>query len=680
MNNPLLDFSDLPRFEAILPIHVKPAISQLLTEANALIVQLGEDPKEPTWDNFAAPLINGLEPLTRSWGQVSHLHSVVDIPEWREAYNELLPEVSAFFAQVGQNLALYVRYKKLRESAAFTSLSLEQQKVIDNELRDFRLSGAELNEDQKPRFLEIREELARLSAKFSENVQDATNAFSHTIFDEKDLAGLPEDIKSAAQNPVKEGEKTSWSFNLHAPSYMPLMQLAENRALRETMYRASATRAAEFHDGSSKKEWDNSSVIKQLLILRDEEAKMLGFPSFADGSLVSKMANSPAEVIGFLRELGQKARPFAKKDFAELQGFAKDKLNMAKLEAWDLAFSSEKLRQERYDFSEQEVKCYFTEPKVLEGLFSVVSRLFNVTIKPDSAPVWDKDVRFFRIENKKGELLGQFYLDLYARKTKRGGAWMDEARSRKILANGNIQTPIAYLNCNFASPVGAKPALFTHDDVITLFHETGHGLHHLLTQASELYVSGIRGVEWDAVELPSQFMENYCWEWQVIENMSAHVDTGKALPRELFDKMLAAKNFQSGLHMLRQIEFSLFDMQIHGEFDAQNENVMDVLSKVRAEIAVIPTPEWARFPHSFSHIFGGGYSAGYYSYKWAEVLSADVYEAFLEASNPFDEVVGKRYLDEILSVGGSRDAMDSFIAFRGRAPKVDALLKHNGMA
>jgi oligopeptidase A len=457
------------------------------------------------------------------------------------------------------------------------------------------------------------------------------------------------------------------------------MQYADDRELRARMYRAFATRAAEFHDGSSKPEWDNTPVMQRMLELRQEEAKMLGYANFAEVSLAPKMADTPAQVLAFLRELAAKAKPFAARDIAELRTFATGELGIADFQPWDAGYVSEKLLQKRYAFSEQEVKQYFTEPKVLGGLFKVIESLFKVKVRPDAAPAWHEDVRFYRLETPAGDLVGQFYLDLYARETKRGGAWMDEARARRRTVGG-IQKPIAYLNCNFSRPVGDKPATFTHDEVITLFHETGHGLHHLLTRGEELGVSGIHGVEWDAVELPSQFMENYCWEWTVLQGMTAHVDSGAPLPRELFDKMLAAKNFQSGMMAVRQIEFSLFDMLLHSEFDPQGPStVMDLLNTVRREVAVLFPPEWHRFPNSFSHIFGGGYGAGYFSYKWAEVLSADAYAAFEEAGDPFDATVGQRFLDEILAVGGSRPAIESFKAFRGREPSVDALLRHSGM-
>ena len=680
MTNPLLDFTDLPRFDLIQPEHVKPAITQLLADGRALIERLTADSTPATWTDFAGALSAGLEGFGRAWGVVGHLHSVNDVPAWREAYNEMLPEVSRFYTQLGQNLKLFDKYRALQaDFGHFSGLTAEQQKVIRNEIRDFRLGGADLPEDQKPRFQAIMEELSQLSAKFSENLLDATNAFAETVTDEAQLAGLPDYAKDAAREVAQKAGVEGWKFTLHAPSYGPLMQYAENRELRARMYRAYATRAAEIDNGFSKPEWDNGPLMKRILELREEDAKMLGFANFAEVSLYSKMADTPQQVLSFLRDMARKAKPFAKKDMAELLAFAKDELGITDFQPWDAAYVSEKLLQARYAFSEQEVKQYFTEPKVIAGLFKVIESLFTVRVKEDSAPVWHEDVRFYRIETPAGDLVGQFYMDLYARETKRGGAWMDEARSRKRMASG-IQKPIAYLNCNFARPVGGKPATFTHDEVITLFHEAGHGLHHLLTRGEELGVSGIHGVEWDAVELPSQFMENYCWEWAVLQDMTAHVDTGEPLPRTLYDKMLAAKNFQSGMITVRQLEFSIFDMRLHCEFDPKSGlTVMDLIREVRDEVAVLIPPEWHRFPNSFSHIFGGGYAAGYYSYKWAEVLSADAYAAFEEAGNPFDATVGKRYLDEILSRGGSRPALENFKAFRGREPSVDALLRHSGM-
>ena len=681
--NPLLDFSGLPRFDVVIPEYVAPAIAQLLAENRQLIErQLSED-TPATWDAFVQPMIDAGERLGRAWGVVGHLHSVNDVPPWREAYNAMLPEISSYYAELGQNLALFAKYKALAEGPEYPSLSPARKRIIDNELRDFRLSGAELPEAKKPRFKEIQEELSALAAKFSENLLDATNAHAEWVTDEAALAGLPADVRAAARAAAEKDGQPGWKFSLHAPSYIPVLQYADDRGLRERMYRAYATRASEF--GTA--ELDNGPLIDKILALRAEEAAMLGYANFAEVSLEPKMAESPAQVIAFLRDMAAKARPFAEKDVAELRDFARKELGMEILESWDLSWAAEKLKQSRYAFSDDEVKQYFPEPKVLAGLFKVIEGLFSVTIAADSAPVWNPDVRFFRILEGKGgdgRLVGQFYLDLHARETKRGGAWMDEALTRRRVAQG-IQTPVAYLNCNFPAPVGGKPATFSHDDVITLFHECGHGLHHLLTRVDDLPVSGIHGVEWDAVELPSQFMENFCWEWDVLSEMTAHVDTGESLPRPLYDKMIAAKNFQSGLQTLRQIEFGLFDLRLHGEFvPGAGRGFMDLLREVRREVAVLMPPEFNRFPQSFSHIFGGGYAAGYYSYKWAEVLSADAYEAFEEAATrggtTLDAGTGRRFWEEILSVGGSRPALESFKAFRGREPRPDALLRHNGMA
>ena len=686
--NPLLDFAGLPRFDAIVPSDVQPAISQLLDHCRALVARLSSDAVAATWADFAAPLGDGFEQLSRAWGIVGHVHSVNDVPAWRDAYNGMLPEVSRFYAEVGQNVKLFAKYKAIAGSAEYAGLSAAQRRVIENELRDFRLSGAELAEDSKPRFQAISEELAQLSAKFSENLLDTTNAFAELVTDEAELAGLPDDARQAAREAAEQEGKSGWKFTLHMPSYLPVMQYADSRRLRAAMYRAYATRAAEF----GAVELDNTPLIRRILELRREQAQMLGYANFAEVSLVPKMAESVPQVLCFLRDLAVRARPFAEKDVADLRAFARDQLALATMEPWDIGYVSEKLLQARYAFSEQEVKQYFTEDKVLAGLFSVIESLFGVHLKPDCAPVWHEDVRFFRIETPAGDLVGQFYLDLYARPTKRGGAWMDEAIGRRRIrqeslatSSEGIQRPVAYLNCNFSRPIGerdgkARPAIFTHDEVSTLFHETGHGLHHLLTQVDELGVAGIHGVEWDAVELPSQFMENYCWEWRVLEGMTGHIDTGQPLPRALFDKMLAAKNFQSGLQTLRQVEFSLFDLLLHSDYDPAGErSVLELLADVRREVAVLVPPEWHRFPNSFAHIFAGGYGAGYYSYKWAEVLSADCYGAFEDAGNPFDQATGRRFLSEILSVGGSRSAIDSFRAFRGREPQVDALLRHSGM-
>ena len=681
--NPLLDFSGLPRFDAVQPEHVTPAIRQLLEENRALIERLISAETGANWDAFVQPMLDAGERLSRAWGIVGHLHSVNDVPPWREAYNAMLPEVSSFYADLGQNLALFAKYKALAAGSEFPTLSPARRRIIENELRDFRLSGAELPEDKKPRFKEIQEELSALGAKFSENLLDATNAHAEWIESEADLAGLPDDARAAAKAAAEKDGKPGWKFTLQAPSYIPVLQFCDNRELRARMYRAYATRASEF----GKAEWNNGPLIDRLLALRNEEAKMLGYANYAEVSLAAKMADTPAQVAAFQRDMAAKARPFAERDVAELRDFAKRELGMDVLESWDLSWASEKLKQDRYSFSDDEVKQYFPSPSVLSGLFRVIESLFAVSLKPDSAQTWHPSVQFFRIE-RAGKLIGQFYLDLYARETKRGGAWMDDAITRRRIASG-IQTPVAYLNCNFPEPVGdgtqMRPATFSHDDVITLFHECGHGLHHLLTQVDELPVAGINGVEWDAVELPSQFMENFCWEWDVLSGMTAHAETGAPLPRALYDKMIAAKNFQSGLQTLRQVEFGLFDLLLHSEFTpGGSKGYMDLLNDVRLEVAVLLPPEWNRFPNSFSHIFGGGYAAGYYSYKWAEVLSADAYEAFEEAARTggttLDAATGERFWREILAVGGSRPALESFRAFRGRDPQPDALLRHNGMA
>ncbi len=673
--NPLLDFSGLPRFAEVKPEHVAPAVAQLLTENRALVVRLLADTSTPTWDNFMQPLDDANERLSRAWGQVGHLNAVMNSPELREVYNANLPQITQYYAELGQNLDLFNKVKAIRNGAEFATLSAARQKIIENELRDFRLGGAELPDEQKARFLAIQEELSTLCSRFSDNVLDATNAYSWLVEDEAELSGIPADERQVAAEAAQAEGKPGWLFTLKAPSYGPLMQYADNRALRERMYRAYVTRASE----SGAPELDNTPLMAQILKLRAEEAQMLGFANYAELSLATKMATTPQQVIDFLRELAQRARPFAERDLAELREFAQSQLGLVDLQAWDVGYASEHLRQQRYAFSEQEVKQYFPEDKVLPGMFKVVETLYGLSVRPSQAPLWDDAARFFDIVDADGKLVGQFYLDLYARNSKRGGAWMDDAITRRRLKSG-IQTPVAYLNCNFAAPVGGKPALFTHDEVITLFHEFGHGLHHLLTRVEDLGVSGISGVEWDAVELPSQFMENFCWEWDVLQDMTRHADTGEKLPRALFDKMLAAKNFQSGLQTLRQIEFSLFDMRLHGDYDpVGGKTIQQLLDEVRDEVAVLVPPEFNRFPNSFSHIFAGGYAAGYYSYKWAEVLSADAYSLF-EENGVLNMAVGLRFRDEILAVGGSRDAMQSFVAFRGREPTIDALLRHNGLA
>ena len=674
-DNPLLDFSGLPRFAELRPAHVAPAMERLLAEGRATIAGLAH--AQPSWEAFVGPLEDANERIARAWGQVSHLHAVMDSPELREAYNANLPKLTQYWTELGQSEALYAKYKALAASPAFAQLSAARKKVVENALRDFRLGGAELPPAEKARFAEIQAELARLGAKFAENLLDATNAFSIVVGEER-IAGIPPDVLDAARDAARKEGRPGWKFTLHAPSYVPVLQYADDRALRETMYRESVTRASEF----GKPEWDNTPLVARIVLLRRELARLLGFANYAEYSLVPKMARSPAQVLEFLDDLARRARPFAERDAAELREYARAELGLPALEAWDVAYASEKLRVARYAFSDQEVKQYFPEPAAIQGLFRVAQTLYGVRIEPAAAPTWHPDVRFFELRDGAGLLVGQFYMDLYARDTKRGGAWMDDAigRRRKGAA---IQAPVAYLNCNFSPPLGGKPALFTHDEVLTLFHEFGHGLHHLLTRVDELGVSGISGVEWDAVELPSQFMENFCWEWDVLRHMTRHAESGEPLPRALYDKMVAAKNFQGGLAMVRQIEFALFDMRLHSDFDPEaGASALELLDEVRARVAVLHPPRYNRFPNNFSHIFGGGYAAGYYSYKWAEVLSADAYSAFEEARESqgvLDPGAGARFRDEILAVGGSRPAAESFRAFRGREPNVEALLRHNGM-
>ena len=673
--NPLLDFSGLPRYGDIEPAHVAPAIDRLLADARDAVKRA--ERAAPAWESFVEPLDDANERLARSWGQVAHLHAVLDSPDLRAAYNKSLPDVTQYWTGLGQNLALFGKYRALRDSGIYSTLGPARRRVVDNALRDFRLGGAELPPGQKACFARVHEELATLSAKFSENVLDATNAFSIVLEDERRVAGIPADaLEAAREAALKDGVangKPRWKFTLHMPSWLPVMQYAEDRALRETMYRASTTRASEF----GKPEWDNTQPIARILRLRKEAAQLLGYRNHAEVSLVPKMARTPAEVLAFLRDLARRARSFAEHDAAELRDFARNELGIPALEAWDYVYASETLRKRRFDFSDHEVKQYFPETAVLPGMFRLVETLYGVRISDAQAPVWHPDVRFFEVRDRAGGLLGQFYTDLYARDTKRGGAWMDEAIARRR-RNGRMQTPVAHLVCNLPRPAGGKPALFTHDDVITLFHEFGHGLHLLLTQVEDLGVSGLSGVEWDAVELPSQFMENFCWQWDVLAPMCRHVDTGAPLPRSLFERVLAAKNFHSGLAMLRQIEFAVFDMRLHCEADPDAVSALELLEDVRREIAVLRPPAYNRFPNAFSHIFAGGYAAGYYSYKWAEVLSADAYAAF-EEHGVLDPGTGARFRDEVLAVGGSRPALESFRAFRGREPRVDALLRHNGM-
>ena len=689
LHNPLITFGrGIPAYAEVKPEHINSAISYLLKEAEAAVHKATDANTPCTWNALAEPLEDATESLGRSWSVISHLNSVADTPELRAAYGEMLPQVTAFFSSLSQNLALYDKFKVIQNSPEFSKLSTAQKKVIENALRDFRLGGAELTDAQKPRFAQIQDEQAILGKAFSDHVLDATDGFVHLIADKAELAGLPEDAITAAADTAKQKNLEGWAFSLHFPSYYPVMQYSENRALRQLMYQAYVTRASElapqFTNG--KLEWDNTENMLAQLRLRDEEARMLGFANYASLSIAPKMANTISEVNQFLADIAKKSKPFAQKDWDELQAFAN-----TELQPWDIPYYSEKLKQARYSFSENELKQYFPLPKVLEGLFGVIQTLFGVKIHQADLPTWHADVQSFSVSNEDGQIVAYFYLDPYARPGKRGGAWMDDARGRRELANGEIQIPVAYLVCNFAPPVKVDGQLrqptITHDDVITLFHESGHGLHHLLTQVGALGVSGINGVEWDAVELPSQFMENFCWEWEVLEKMTAHAETGKPLPKTLFDKMLAAKNFQNGLGTLRQIVMSLTDWRLHSTFDvtkAKGEAVLELSRNTATEFNIIPQPEISRWINSFSHIFAGGYAAGYYSYKWAEVLSADAYSAFEEAAklngSVLDQQTGKRYRQEILEVGGSRPAAESFKAFRGREPSIDALLRHGGLA
>jgi len=662
MTNPLLCTAALPNFAAIRPEHVQPAIAELLAAAQAALDEATKPETPADYDTLSRILDTATERMGAAWGAVGHLNAVADTPALREAYNAMLPAVTEFSTAMGANEALFAKYKAVM-AAQGSTLSAPRQQLLKHAIRDFVLSGAELQGAARERYAAIQERSAELQQQFSEHVLDATDGWSY-VATADELAGVPQDVLDATK--LDDG---GHKLTLHFPVYLPVMQYAESRELREKLYRAYVTRASE----SGKPEWDNTAAMREIVALRQEEAQLLGYPNFAEVSLAPKMASTPAEVIHFLQDLAKRARPFAEKDLAQLREFAKGQT----LEAWDIAYWSEKLKEARYAFSDQTVKQYFTAPKVVAGLFSIIERLFDVNIVEASAPVWNEAVRFFELK-RGGKLVAQFYLDLHARPGKRPGAWMDEVRSRWLKPTGEQQTPVALLTCNFASPVGGKPALLTHDDVITLFHEFGHGLHHMLTQVNDLGVSGISGVEWDAVELPSQFMENFCWEWDVLCQLSGHVDSGAPLPRELFDKMTAAKNFQSGLQTLRQIEFALFDMRLHAEPGAEVE-VQKLLDAVRAEVAVLIPPSFNRFQHSFSHIFAGGYAAGYYSYKWAELLSADAWSAF-EEEGVFNPATGQRFLHEVLERGGARDAIDNFKAFRGREPKIDALLRHQGMA
>ncbi len=675
-SNPLLDTSGLPLFDRIAPEHVAPAMDELLAAAEQALEKVTAADFPADWKAIARMLDVATERLGMAWGAVSHLNSVADTPELRAAYNAALPRVTEFWTRLGSDERLYAKYKAIDPA----SLNAEQKQAHKNALRGFVLGGAELQGAAKERYAAIQERLAEITQKFSENTLDATDSFALYVSEEQ-LRGVPADVVQATRDAAQKEGKEGHRLSLKMPVYLPVMQFADSSALREQLYKAHVTRASD-QAPEEARHFDNTPLMQEILALRQEEARLLGFDNYAQVSVVPKMAESPEKVIGFLRDLAVKARPFAEQDLADLREFATNALGITgPLNAWDVPYMSEKLKEARYSFSEQEVKQYFTAPKVLAGLFKIIETLFEVTIRADQAPVWHPAVAFYRIE-RDGKLVGQFYLDPPARAGKRGGAWMDDVRGRwQRPDTGVLQTPVAHLVCNFAEGVNGQPALLTHDDVITLFHEFGHGLHHMLTQVNERDVSGISGVEWDAVELPSQFMENFCWEWSVLRHMTAHVETGEPLPRALFDKMLAAKNFQSGLQTLRQIEFALFDMLVHSEHDPA-QDFMPLLRQVRDEVAVMQPPGFNRMAHTFSHIFAGGYAAGYYSYKWAEVLSADAYAAFEETAaedgTPSVET-GRLYRQAILEAGGSRPALESFKAFRGREPSLDALLRHQGM-
>ena len=674
MSNPLLNITDLIDFPAIKPEHVVDGMKALIADAESTLKTVTAQETPATWDDVITPLENKTLALSRAWGAVSHLMSVCDSPALREAYNKALPLVTQFWIGLSQS-TLSDKYLAIKESPKFSDLSATRQRIINEELVEFKLAGAFLNDEGKAKLKAVKEALAKESQKFSENLMDATNAYGLIVENKKDLAGIPEDdiasFKEAAEAENEEGYK----ITLQVPHYLAVLRYAQNRKLRETLYHAYVTRASEFdNDGK----FNNNDVMTRIVELRQSEATILGYKNYGEVSLATKMASTPDEVVTFLRDLAKRSLAQAKVEVEEVKAFAREKLGIADPQSWDLTFASEKLREARYAYSDQEVKQYFTEPAVFSGLFGLVQKLFSIRIVPDTAPVWHSDVKFFRIENAQGEKVAQFYMDLYARANKRGGAWMDNDRVHRRV-NGHLETPTAYLVCNFSKPVGNKPALLTHDDVLTLFHEFGHGLHHMLTRVEDAAASGINGVEWDAVECPSQFMENFAWDWTVVEKLTSHVETGQPIPKALYEKLLAAKNFQSAMAMVRQLEFGLFDMLLHTQFDPQTDTILGLLKAVRKEVAVTDQPDYNRFPNSFSHIFAGGYAAGYYSYKWAEVLSSDAFSLF-EETGVLNPETGKKWLDEVLAVGSSRPAMDSFVAFRGRKPTIDALLRHSGIA
>jgi oligopeptidase A len=678
MSNPLLELDGLPPFSHIKPEHVKPAVDQLLAESRRLVEQLLEQNSCYTWDNLVEPLETMDDRINRAWSPVGHMNAVVNSDALRETYNDCLPVLSEYGTEMGQHEGLYKAFRQIAEGDEYARLDTAQKKVIDNALRDFRLSGIELGQDARNRYKEILQKLSQLSSQYSDNVLDATNAWHKQISDETLLAGLPESARSLAKQTATQRGLEGWVFTLEFPSYYPVMTYADNRDLREELYSAYVTRASE--QGPNAGQWDNSSIMEEILALRHETALLLGFNNYAERSLATKMAESTEQVTGFLNDLAERSRPAAVRELQEVRDFARALDNSDDLQAWDIPYYSEKLRQKKYAISQEELKPYFPEPRVVEGLFLIVERLYGLQIETvEGVDTWHEDVHFYRIRDAAGDVRGEFYLDLYARQHKRGGAWMDECISRRDTRKG-LQIPVAYLTCNFSPPIGDQPALFTHDEVITLFHEFGHGLHHMLTQINYSGVSGISGVAWDAVELPSQFMENWCWDREALDLFSGHFESGEKIPDEMYQRMQQAKNYQSAMQMMRQLEFASFDFRMHRDYDpARGARIHSTLNRVREEIAVMQPPAFNRFENSFTHIFGGGYAAGYYSYKWAEVLSADAFSAF-EETGIFNRDTGNKFLNSVLEQGGSREPMELFIEFRGREPTIDALLRHSGLA
>ncbi len=685
-DNPLLTMTGLPPFQHIKPEHIEPALKELIESNRKQLQSLLKSNENYTWGNLIEPLEDMDDRLGRMWSPVSHINSVVNSDALRDAYNNCLPLLSEYSTEMGQNVELYEAYQAIKDSPEYSKLDEAQQKIINNALRDFHLSGIDLPVEKKKRFRKIRQQLSKLTSKYEENVLDATQAWTKHITDEKQLAGLPESALAMAKQAAEAKDLNGWLFSLNFPSYYAVVSYADDRALREEMYQAYSTRASD--QGPDAGKWDNSEVMQDILALRHEVAQLLGFQNYAERSLATKMAEDPDQVLTFLHDLAKRSKPMAKQELAELTGFAKQEHGINDLSAWDVPYYGEKLRQHTFDFSQEDLKPYFPETKVIPGMFAVVKRLYGITINEidassvNAVETWHDDVHFYEIRDEKNELRGQFYLDVYSRDKKRGGAWMDDCIGRKRNADASLQIPVAYLTCNLTPPIGDDPALFTHDEVTTLFHEFGHGLHHMLTRVEYVGVSGINGVAWDAVELPSQFMENWCWEREALDLIAAHYQTGEPIPEGLFNKMYAAKNFQAGMQMVRQIEFSLFDFRMYYEYSAQSkstDSIQNILDEVRKEVSVLIPPSYNRFQHGFSHIFAGGYAAGYYSYKWAEVLSADAFSLF-EEKGIFDSETGNAFLHCVLEQGGTKEPMELFKKFRGREPEIDALLRHSGIA